>query len=171
MHLFFAVVAKQYLSQRLWQFPLLFRRNSGLGLLQFLFLWQMMKSYKVWDVLLPEISRARGLFYCFFWPEALLCTTRIFTKKSCKEAFCTLVNKVWISGQVWYHSWGWKIHAKLTWVLVKQELQNRPNFKKNYSYRNFKGPPFSDAVYRNVCREVSLKKATKKGSFLNGAFR
>ena len=30
---------------------------------------------------------------------------------------------------------------------------------------------FSDAVYRNVCREVSLKKATKKGSFLNGAFR
>ena len=100
MHLFFAVVAKQYLSQRLWQFPLLFRRNSGLGLLQFLFLWQMMKSYKVWDVLLPEISGARGLFYCFFWPEALLCTTRIFTKKSCKEeAFCTLVNKVWIFRQ------------------------------------------------------------------------
>ena len=130
-----------------------------------IFLWQMMKSYKVWDVLLPEISGARGLFYCFFWPEALLCTTRIFTKKSCKEAFCTLVNKVWVSGQVWYHSRGWKIHAKLTWV-----LQNRPNFKKNYSYRNFKGPPFSDAVYRNVCREVSLKKATKKGSFLNGAF-
>ena len=34
--------------------------------LQFYFLWQMMESYKVWDVLLPEISGARGLFLLLF---------------------------------------------------------------------------------------------------------
>ena len=93
--IFFAVVAKQYLSQRLWQFPLLFRRNSGLGLLQFFFCDKWWKVIKSEMCFCQKSAEREAFFIAFFWPEALLCTTRIFTKKSCKEAFCTLVNKVW----------------------------------------------------------------------------
>ena len=45
-------------------------------------LWQMMKSYKVWDAAARKSAEREAFFIAFFWPEALLCTTRIFTKKS-----------------------------------------------------------------------------------------
>ena len=93
--------AKQYLSQRLWQFPLLpLCSEENSWYYNFIFCDKWWKVIKSEMCCCQKSAEREAFFIAFFWPEALLCTTRIFTKKSCKaKAFCTLVNKVWIFRQ------------------------------------------------------------------------